>query len=33
MYVPEAGQAEMIEGTPAAQAAKLMQIIRDGRGA
>ncbi len=33
MYVPAAGQAEMIEGTPAAQAAKLMQIIRDGRGA
>lgn len=32
MYVPAAGQAEMLEGTPAAQAAKLMQIIRDSRG-
>jgi len=33
MYVPEKGMAEMIEGTPAAQAAKLMEIIREHKGA
>jgi electron transfer flavoprotein beta subunit len=32
MYVPAKGRAAMIEGTPAEQAAKLMEIIREFRG-
>lgn len=32
MYVPPKGRAAMIEGTPAEQAAKLMEIIREFRG-
>ena len=32
MYVPEKGMAEMIEGTPAEQAAKLIDIIKDFKG-
>lgn len=33
MYVPAKGRAEMIEGTPAAQVAKLVEIIKEFRGA
>jgi len=32
MYVPEKGRAAMIEGTPAEQAAKLLEIIREFKG-
>lgn len=32
MYVPAKGQAEMIEGTPAEQAAKLLDIIKEVNG-
>lgn len=32
MYVPEKGRAAMIEGTPAQQAAKLIEIIREFKG-
>ena len=32
MYVPEKGRATMIEGTPAQQAAKLIEIIREFKG-
>ena len=32
MYVPEKGMAEMIDGTPAEQAAKLIDIIKDFKG-
>lgn len=32
MYVPEKGQAELIEGTPAEQAARLAEIIKELRG-
>jgi electron transfer flavoprotein beta subunit len=32
MYVPEKGRAAMIEGTPAEQAAKLIEIIREFKG-
>lgn len=32
MYVPEKGRATMIEGTPAQQAAKLIEIIREYKG-
>jgi electron transfer flavoprotein beta subunit len=32
MFVPEKGHAQMIEGTPAEQAAKLAEIIREFRG-
>ncbi|MFA9461220.1 electron transfer flavoprotein subunit beta/FixA family protein [Thiohalorhabdus sp. Cl-TMA] len=33
VYVPEKGQAEMIEGTPAEQAARLAEIIKEFKGA
>ena len=33
MYAPEKGQAEIIEGSAAEQAARLAQIIREQRGA
>jgi electron transfer flavoprotein beta subunit len=33
MYIPEKGQAELIEGTPAQQAARLVQIIQEFKGA
>jgi len=32
MYVPERGRSEMIEGTPAQQASRILQIIREVRG-
>lgn len=32
MYVPEKGRAAMIEGTPAQQAARLLEIIREFKG-
>jgi len=32
MYVPERGRSEMIEGTPAQQAGRILQIIREVRG-
>lgn len=32
MYVPEKGRASMIEGTPAQQAARLIEIIREFKG-
>jgi electron transfer flavoprotein beta subunit len=32
MYIPEKGRASMIEGTPAEQAARLAEIIREFRG-
>lgn len=32
MYVPERGRAQMIDGTPAEQAAKLAQLIKEFRG-
>jgi electron transfer flavoprotein beta subunit len=33
MRIPEKGQAEFIEGTPAEQAAKCAEIIKEARGA
>jgi len=33
MYVPERGRAQIIEGTPAVQAARLIQIIKEYKGA
>lgn len=33
MYVPEKGRAQMIEGSPAEQAARLIQIIKEATGA
>jgi electron transfer flavoprotein beta subunit len=32
VYVPELGRAQMIEGTPAEQAARLAGIIKEFRG-
>ena len=32
MYVPERGRSEMIQGTPAQQASRILQIIKDVRG-
>jgi electron transfer flavoprotein beta subunit len=32
MYVPKRGRSEMIEGTPAQQAGRILQIIREVRG-
>jgi electron transfer flavoprotein beta subunit len=32
MYVPERGRSEMIEGTPAQQASRILQIVREVRG-
>jgi len=32
MYIPEKGRAEMIEGTIAEQAAKLIQIMNEFKG-
>jgi electron transfer flavoprotein beta subunit len=32
MYVPEKGQAELIEGTPAEQAARVAEIIKELQG-
>jgi electron transfer flavoprotein beta subunit len=33
MYIPEKGRAEMIEGSPAEQAARLAAIIKEFKGA
>jgi electron transfer flavoprotein beta subunit len=33
MYIPDKGRAQLIEGTPAQQAARLAQIIREFKGA